>query len=83
VESSWGRLRAGLDSSEGGASPWDGHALIVFRFHYQKIDLEVLSEGYVNIPKEELDAINEEVLEPTKTLVAKFEEEVNPLPLDL
>jgi hypothetical protein len=27
-------------------------ALTVFRSHYQKIDLEVLSEGYVNIPDE-------------------------------
>jgi hypothetical protein len=31
------------------------HALIVFRSHYQKIDLEALSEGYVNGPEEELD----------------------------
>jgi hypothetical protein len=37
-------------------------ALTVFRSHYQKIDLEVLSEGYVDIPEEELDAIDEEVL---------------------
>jgi hypothetical protein len=43
----------------------------------------VLSEGYVNIPEEELDTIDEEVLEPVKTLAAKFEEEVIPLPLDL
>jgi hypothetical protein len=41
-------------------------ALAVFRSHYQKIDLEALSEGYVDIPKEELDAIDEEVLEPAK-----------------
>jgi hypothetical protein len=53
-------------------------ALAVFRSHYQKIDLEALSEGYVNISKEELDTIDEEVLEPAKTLVAKFEEEVIP-----
>jgi hypothetical protein len=57
--------------------------LAVFRSHYQKIDLEVLSEGYVNILKEELYAIDEEVLEPVKTLVAKFKEEVIFLPLDL
>jgi hypothetical protein len=43
----------------------------------------VLSEGYVDIPEEELDAINEEVLEPMKILVAKFEEEVILPPLDL
>jgi hypothetical protein len=54
------------------------HALAVFRSHYQKIDLEALSEGYVDAPEEELDAIDEEVLEPTKILVAKFEEEVVP-----
>jgi hypothetical protein len=58
-------------------------ALAVFRSHYQKIDLEALSEGYVNILKEELYAIDEEVLEPVKTLVAKFNEEVIFLPLDL
>jgi hypothetical protein len=58
-------------------------ALVVFRSYYQKIDLEVLSEGYVDIPEEELDAINEEVLEPVKILVAKFEEEVILPPLDL
>jgi hypothetical protein len=56
-------------------------ALAIFRSHYQKIDLEVLSEGYVDI-SEELDAINE-VLEPAKVLAAKFEEEVVPPPLDL
>jgi deoxycytidine triphosphate deaminase len=58
-------------------------ALAVFRSHYQKIDLEALSEGYVDIPEEELDAIDEEVLEPAKTLAAKFEEEVVLPPLDL
>jgi hypothetical protein len=59
------------------------HALAVFRSHYQKINLEALSEGYVDIPEEELDAINEEALEPVKTLAAKFKEEVIPSPLDL
>jgi hypothetical protein len=58
-------------------------ALTIFRSHYQKIDLEVLNEGYINIPDEEFDAIDEEVLEPAKTLAAKFEEEVVPTPLDL
>jgi hypothetical protein len=57
--------------------------LAIFRSHYQKIDLEALSEGYVNSPEEELDAINEEVLDPMKILVAKFEEEVIPPPLNL
>jgi hypothetical protein len=33
-------------------------ALTVFRSHYQKIDLEVLSEGYIDILEEELDAID-------------------------
>jgi hypothetical protein len=59
------------------------HALAVFRSHYQKIDLEALSEGYVDIPKEELDAIDEEVLEPVKTLAAKFEDEIVPPSLEL
>jgi hypothetical protein len=45
--------------------------------------MEALSEGYVDIPDEELDAIDEEVLEPVKTLVAKFKEGVVPPPLDL
>jgi hypothetical protein len=58
-------------------------ALAVFRSHYQKNDLEALSEGYVDGPEEELDAIDEEVLEPTKILAAKFEEEVIPLPLNM
>jgi hypothetical protein len=31
--------------------------LAIFRSHNQKIDLEVLSEGYVDSPEEELDAI--------------------------
>jgi hypothetical protein len=57
--------------------------LAVFRSHCQKIDLEALSEGYVNGPEEELDAADEEVLEPAKILVAKFKEEVVPLPLNL
>jgi hypothetical protein len=73
-----------LDPSEEGAPPWDtACAHTVFRSHYQKIDLEALSEGYVDTPEEELDAIDDEVLEPAKTLVAKFEEEVVPPPLDL
>jgi hypothetical protein len=59
------------------------HVLAVFRSHYQKIDLEALSEGYINIPEEELDAIDEEVLEPAKILAAKFEEEIDPQPLEL
>jgi hypothetical protein len=58
-------------------------ALTVFRSHYQKINLEALSEGFVDIPEEELDAIDEEVLEPAKTLAAKFEEEIVALPLEL
>jgi hypothetical protein len=58
-------------------------AFAVFWSHYQKIDLEALSEGYIAGPDEELDAIDEEVLEPTMILVAKFEEEVIPLPLNL
>jgi hypothetical protein len=53
-------------------------ALAIFRSHYQKIDLEALSEGYVDILVEDLDAIDEEVLEPAKTLAAKFEEGVIP-----
>jgi hypothetical protein len=59
------------------------HALAVFRSHYQKIDLEALSEGNVDILEEELDAIDEEVPEPVKTLTAKFEDEVVPPPLEL
>jgi hypothetical protein len=59
------------------------HAFVVFRSHYQKIDLVVLSEGYVIGPDEELDVIDEEVLELATILVAKFEEEVVPPPLDL
>jgi hypothetical protein len=57
--------------------------LIVFKSHFQKIDLEALSEGYIDFPKEELDTINEEVLEPVKTLVVKFEDEIVPPPLEL
>jgi hypothetical protein len=51
--------------------------------HYQKIDLMALSEGYVIGPNEELNAIDEEVLEPVMILAAKFEEEVVPPPLNL
>jgi hypothetical protein len=57
--------------------------LVVFRSHYQEIDLEALSEGYIDGPEEELDAIDEEVLEPTMIPVAKFEEEVVCPPLNL
>jgi hypothetical protein len=58
-------------------------ALTVFRSHYQKIDLEALSEGYNAGPEEELDAIDEEVLELAKILAAKFEDEVIPPLLNL
>jgi hypothetical protein len=57
--------------------------LSIFRSHYQKIDLEALNEGYVDILVEELDAINEEVLEPAKTLATEFEDEIVSLPLEL
>jgi hypothetical protein len=57
--------------------------LAVFRSHYQKIVLEVLSEGYIDIPEEELDVIDEEVLEPAKTLAAKFKDEIVTSPLEL
>jgi hypothetical protein len=43
----------------------------------------VLCEGYVNIPEEELNTIDEEVLEQAKTLTAKFKEEIVPPPLEL
>jgi hypothetical protein len=59
------------------------HALTVFRSHYEKINLKALSEGYIEAPEEEHDAIDEEVLEPTKTLAAMFEDEVIPPPLEL
>jgi hypothetical protein len=58
-------------------------AFTVFRSHYQKIDLEALSEDYVAGPNEELDAIDEEVLESAKILAAKFEEEVVSPPLNM
>jgi hypothetical protein len=58
-------------------------ALVVFKSHYEKIDLKALNEGYVEAPDEEHDAIDEEVLEPAKTMVAMFEDEVVPLPLEL
>jgi hypothetical protein len=53
-------------------------AFVIFRSHYQKIDLVALSEGYIIDPDEELDAIDEEVLEPATIMAAKFEEEVVP-----
>jgi hypothetical protein len=58
-------------------------AFAVFRSHYQKIDLEALSEGYIASPDEELDTIDEEVLEPATIQAAKFKEEVVPPPLNL
>jgi hypothetical protein len=58
-------------------------AVVVFRSHYEKIDLKALSEGYIEAPDEEHDAIDEEVLEPAKTLAAMFEDEVVPLSLEL
>jgi hypothetical protein len=57
--------------------------LAVFRSHYEKIDLKALSEGYVEAPDEEHDAIDKEVLEPAKTLAAMFEDEVIPPSLEL
>jgi hypothetical protein len=57
--------------------------VVVFRSHYEKIDLKALSEGYIEAPDEEHDAIDEEVLEPAKTLAAMFEDEVVPLSLEL
>jgi hypothetical protein len=53
-------------------------AFVVFRSHYQNIDRVALSEGYIISFDEELDAIDEEVLEPAMILAAKFKEEVVP-----
>ena len=55
----------------------------VFRSHYNQVDLEALSGGYIEAPEEEHDAIDDEVLAPVTTLAFNFEVEVVPPPLDL
>jgi hypothetical protein len=58
-------------------------AFVILRSHYVGIDLVALSEGYTDAPEAMLDAIDEEVLAPTTTLVSYFEDEIVPPPCDL
>lgn len=46
------------------------HAFGIFRSHYDQIDLEALSSGYVEAPDEEHEAIDDEVLASAATLAS-------------
>jgi hypothetical protein len=57
-------------------------AFAVCRSHYE-VNLLALSGGYFDAPNEVLDAADAEAQAPAAILVARFEEDVVPPPVDL
>jgi UDP-N-acetyl-D-mannosaminuronic acid transferase (WecB/TagA/CpsF family) len=57
-------------------------AFAVCRSHYE-VNLVALSDGYLDAPDEVLDAADVEAQAPVAILVAMFEEDVVPPPVDL
>jgi hypothetical protein len=57
--------------------------LAVMTLHYDGLDLQSISEGFVNMPDSVLEKLVDATEAPGDVLVARFEEEVVPPPLDL
>jgi UDP-N-acetyl-D-mannosaminuronic acid transferase (WecB/TagA/CpsF family) len=58
------------------------HAFAVCRSHYE-VNLVALSDGYLDAPDEVLDATDAEAQAPAVILVAMFEEDIVPPPINL
>jgi hypothetical protein len=51
--------------------------------HYAGLDLQCVSEGFVDMPNPDLEKLVDAAEAPSAVLVARFEDEVVPPPLDL
>jgi hypothetical protein len=58
-------------------------ALAVMTSHYAGLDLQRISEGFVDMPDSDLKKLVDAAEAPGVALVARFEDEVIPPPLDL
>jgi hypothetical protein len=58
-------------------------ALVVMTSHYAGLDLQRISEGFVDMPNSDLKKLVDTAEAPGAALVARFEDEVIPPPLDL
>jgi hypothetical protein len=58
-------------------------ALVMMTSHYAGLDLQCVSEGFVDMPDPDLEKLVDAVEDPGAALVACFEGEVIPPPLDL
>jgi hypothetical protein len=57
--------------------------LVVMTSHYDGLDLQSISEGFVDMPDSVLEKLVDAAEAPGDVLAARFEEEVIPPPLDL
>jgi hypothetical protein len=57
--------------------------LAVITSHYTGLDLQRVSEGFVNVPDTDLEKLVDAAKAPGTVLEARFEDEVVPPPLDL
>jgi sirohydrochlorin ferrochelatase len=58
-------------------------ALVVMTSHYASLDLQRVSEGFVDMPEPDLEKLVDAAEAPGAVLVARFEDEVVPPPLNL
>jgi hypothetical protein len=58
-------------------------ALVVMTSHYAGLDLQRVSEGFVDMPDPDLEKLVDTVEASGTALAARFEDEVVPPPLDL
>jgi hypothetical protein len=58
-------------------------ALAVMTSHYDGLDLQRVSEGFVDMPDPDLEKLVDAVEAPSAALAAFFEDEAVPPPLDL
>jgi hypothetical protein len=58
-------------------------ALAVMTSHYASLDLQRVSEGFIDMPDPDLEKLVDTTEAPGAILVARFEDEVVAPPLDL
>jgi hypothetical protein len=57
--------------------------LVVITLHYDGLNLQSVSEGFVDMPDSDLEKLVDVAKAPGAVLAARFEDEVIPPPLDL
>jgi hypothetical protein len=58
-------------------------ALVVMTSHYDGLDLQRVSEGFIDMPNPDLEKLVDAVEAPSAALAVCFDDEVVPPPLDL